>query len=158
MIPRLGWTILVAGSLGACKKDDGCSLDGALGPGCGLVMDGEPLRLGDDLADVVASHGEPALVDLGVAGQRFDYAASGVSGFLDLDGAVVSLMVTAPYDGVTADGLGLGSGAAQVETTMGSALEDAYTGALHDPGQGLSVELADGTVERVHIWAPQLDW
>ena len=49
-------------------KDDGCAMEGDITAGCGLMVDGEPLRLGDTLDLLTEEHGAPTLLDLGASG------------------------------------------------------------------------------------------
>jgi hypothetical protein len=135
--------------LAACR-DDACPIEADIAPGCGILLDGEPLRLGDALA------GAPAVVDLGATGQRFDLGV--VAGFCDEGGGVTSLLLLDGYPGATAGGVGLGSAEGAVEAEFGAATPDPLTGSRWYGALGIGVEVEGGAVARIHVFPPQQGW
>ncbi len=103
--------------------DRGCELEVDLTPGCGVVVDGTELRLGDD----------PAVLDeLGAtqraAGDTTFFHLGQVSGWHD-DTALTAFTVADGFTGSTDRGLRLGSTRTEVQAQLGSPGEDPFTGA-----------------------------
>ena len=158
MTARTGWIVLLSCCISACNKDDGCPMEAEITPGCGVLVGGEPLRIGDTVDTVTEAHGEPTWLELGAAGTRFDYPSDGVTGFASADEVVTSVQVGSAFAGNTPDELSVGSTLTQVQAAHGAATTDPYTGAQHYPELGISFEISDEAVERVHVFAPQKDW
>lgn len=146
-------------TLAGCR-DDACPVEADIAPGCGILLDGQPLRLGDALADLAQSFGEPTRLDLGASGERFDLA--GVAGFSDDADAVRSLALGEGFVGATAEGLGLGSSATEVEEAFGVATPEPLTGGWWYGSLGIGFEI-DGegegeAVDRIHVFPAQPGW
>jgi len=135
--------------LAGCR-DDACPIEADIAPGCGILLDGQPLRLGAPL------FGAPALLDLGATGQRFDFAS--VAGFCDETGAVSSLALVDGFPGTTAGGVGLGSAEGAVEAEFGAASSDPLTGGRWYGALGVGFEVEGGAIARIHVFPPQRGW
>jgi hypothetical protein len=160
MNARILTSALLLLGLFACKKDDAelCALDADLTAGCGLVMGEGELRLGDSLDAMVEAHGEPAWLDLGTAGRRFDYGEHGVAGFSADEVTVSSLLVADPFAGTTADALGLGVEELEVPRTISAGNGSPYLPITWFPELGIGFESAEGVVVRIHLFPAQDAW
>ncbi len=133
----------------ACDRP--CKLHTDITEGCGVELADGPLRLGDELEAMEKRHGEPAWVDLGSAGQRFDYADQGVAGMSSDGLTVASLLVYAPYAGATADGLALGTEELAAPQTLGAGTTSPWQDINWHHDIGIGFESQDGAVSRIHV-------
>ncbi len=138
----------------ACGGSDApadCALEHDLVPGCGVVVEGAELRLGDTRVSLESALGQPERTeDLGPLGLRFRYPGLGLTGFFDAEGRVSSLAVTAPFAGRSA-GAGLGDAPAAFTRAHGQPDADPFSDTAWYPALGLSVQWADGVAERLQI-------
>jgi len=155
MTPR---AILLLLPLAAACGDDACPLVEDVVPGCGVLVGGEPMRIGDALANLEERFGEPALQELSSLGTRFDYAPSGVTGFCGPDGLVGSLMLGPRFRGGTAGGVMVGAGEEVAGYEFGEAVPDPLGAGLWYPEEGIGVEVEETVVARIHVFAPEEGW
>ncbi len=158
MSPRiLTVVVAVAVSIG-CNKERPCELDADITAGCGLELADGALRIGDELEAMAETHGEPSWVDLGSAGQRFDYGDQGVSGTSSDGLTVATLLAYAPYAGATVDGLALGDDQLSAPQTLGAGMASPWQETNWHPELGIGFESADGVISRIHLIAPRESW
>ncbi len=158
MTARILLSALLGLGLMGCKGDPPCALDDAITGGCGVQLADGELRVGGSLEAMVVTIGEPSWVDLGSAGQRFDYSDLGVTGF-SRDGLVIdSLRVSAPFEGTTADGIGLGMSILEVPQTMGAGQGSPWVELNWQLTAGLGFEYEADTITRIHIVPTQEPW
>ncbi len=114
----------------ACADVDGCVLDAAITPGCGIRSGVVELRLGTlDGLDLLP------IVELDLGDQVF-FSAGTVSGWRTTD-EITSLSVTRSFPGSTLDGVGLKSRADEVHRHFGQDEErDAVQGTWFYEGIG----------------------
>jgi hypothetical protein len=158
MNPRITSLTMLAMALGACDKQRPCELDADITAGCGLELADGALRLGDPLDEMTAAHGDPTWTELGSAGTRFDYGDQGVVG-MSADGLTVStLLVAAPYAGVTVDGLAIGDDALSAPQTLGAGMASPWQDINWHPDQGIGFESTEGAITRIHLIPARDTW
>lgn len=140
----MAWLLLL--SLLGCK-DKPCEFDADITPGCGIVVDGAQVRIGDALESL-----PPARVqDLGDLGSRFTLEGHPVTGRA-VEGVVVSLFVHDGYPGTTPTGVGIGSTADQVRATFNDPVFDPFVGHWWYMDQGVGFEWEASLVARVQVF------
>ncbi|MBW2254811.1 MAG: hypothetical protein JRI25_09470 [Deltaproteobacteria bacterium] len=132
-----------------------CALDADVVPGCGAMVSGEPVRLGDTPDKVERALGPTAAAAaLGDLGTRFAYpdqALSGLYGGAE-DRAVRALYLHTGFPGGTAGGVGIGVDRATVRAQLGEPVQGLFLDVWWYQEQGIAVEWRDDAVDRLTLF------
>ena len=160
---QAGWVLLflvLAGMLGCNGGGGETAAQALIVPGESISRSGEPLvSLGESLPDLRVRFGDKLTIrDLGGLGARFavdDEQFSGMLSGMDGRATVISIDVAAGFNGLTAEGVGIGSDKAAVSAIYTAATSDPYLDASWALDVGLVLQWDQGAVSQIQIVAPR---
>ncbi len=139
-----------------CAEEDPCEGVVAVieaNPGLDLCSD----RIGPASSQeaVEQALGAPATsLDLGALGRRAEHPEEHLSVRYDAEGVVLAIDLYEGFEGKTAEGIGLGSDEASVRAALGEPDVRPFLSAWWYPERGLALQLREGVVVSLHLFAP----
>jgi len=127
----------------------GCELNAGINPSCGLVVNGGPLRLGDERSRVERRLGEPRVDDLGEHGLLLSWPELFVSALI-VDDRVEVAYANPGFLGTTTSKISPGSPRSDVESALPDAAVEPFTGALQ--GDGITVTWTGEEAGTIAVW------
>jgi hypothetical protein len=147
-------TVVALVVLAGCT-DPPCALEVEVVPGCGALVAGEPVRLGDTPEEVEQVLGPPASsAELGSLGTRFSYSEHALSGLFTRgeDSVVHALYLHTGFSGRTAGGVQMGVDRAAVRSELGEPVEDLFLDVWWYQDRGIAVEWRSDAVDRLVLF------
>jgi hypothetical protein len=152
--PGIVAALLLACGIAAC---DGSATGSSVDPGVEIRTNGVAIGIGAPRAQVVSQLGQPASAhDLGIAGVLLSFPdrhlSCLVSGPADT-ATVTAIYLSAGFEGLTPDGIGLGSTRAVVAARYPSAAIDPFLGTWRD-ASGIAFDWDGDTVASITVSLP----
>ncbi|MBM4370419.1 MAG: hypothetical protein FJ098_02110 [Deltaproteobacteria bacterium] len=135
--------------------DTGPPAGSEIQPGVGIVAGGVEVALGDARAAIEERLGPaPRSRDVDLLGVRLEYPELGLT--LGLAGPgpedpVTALELAAPFEGLTAEGVGIGSTEEEVSELCAGTIRDPFQGSWWCPEAGLVFQWEDSLVARITL-------
>ena len=123
-------------------------------PGGGVAFAGESLELNTARSSTAERFGPLDERDLDAIGIWFGIPDAHVSGVFSggADGGIASLHVGSGFEGELDEGIGIGSGRADVEAAFGEAERDPFLSIWWYRSRGVAFELEGDVVSRIHVF------